>query len=244
MPDLGLAYPTEWGRSPIARAVRLVFQSLVLVPAFRWAATLGVSGAEQIVGPGPFIFTPNHNSHLDTPLTLAALPRTLRRRTVVAAAMDNFFSSQMVSFLTVLFFNGIPVDRHKVNRRSAEIAQGILDKGWNLIIYPEGGRTTTGDLMEFKPGAAYLAEKTGATVIPTYLHDAGYLAGHRYAKADIHRGARTSWRHHVSVCFGEPLRIVEGESMRAFNVRIEAAVAQLGRQVSGDPRYGTLNRGD
>lgn len=238
MVALGLDYPTQWGRSYRVRSVRWLAQRFVITPLVRRMTSLTVHGTENFAGPGPFIITPNHNSHLDTPVTLSALPPQHRAKTVVAAAMDNFFMKRSIAFLTVLFFNGIPVDRHKVNRRSAELAQEVLEDGWNLIIYPEGGRTTTGDLMDFKPGAAYLAEKSGAAVIPTYVHDAGFWMGWRFAKADVHREAPHQWRRPLSVHFGTPLRMTEGESMRTFNERIHDAVADLGRRVSGNPRYG------
>jgi 1-acyl-sn-glycerol-3-phosphate acyltransferase len=152
--------------------------------------------------------------------------------------MDNFFMKRWVAFLTVLCVNGIPVDRHKVNRRSADQATRLLLAGWDLLIYPEGGRTTTGSLMEFKGGAAYLAEKVSGTVIPTFVHGAGNLQGPRYAKAEVFTQAPSRRRAPVSVTFGAPLRQAEGEHMRHFSARIEDAVAALGREVTGDVSYG------
>lgn len=238
MTKLGLDYPTKWGRGYAARFVRNAFHTYLLGPYARYLSTLDVHGVDNIVGEGPFIFVANHASHVDTIIVLTALPAKERRRTVVAAAMDSFFMKSSQAFRTVLAFNAIPVDRLKVNRRSAQLALELVEDGWNLLIYPEGGRTPDGRLQEFKGGAAYLAERSRAVVIPTYIHESGLLKGPKYAKAPQYVEAPSQRRHHVVVAFGAALRCGDGENMRHFGVRIEEAVAALGREVSGDPTYG------
>lgn len=235
---LGLDFPTDWSRKEPARSVRDLIVSAAVAPTMRHLASLEVHGTDNLVGNGTMIFAANHVSHLDTPLLLSALPPTIRRRTVVAAAMDTFFLSAAKASVTVLSFNAIPIERHKVNRRSAELAQRLLGEGWHLLIYPEGGRTTTGNLMEFKPGAAYLSERTGAAVVPTFLNGAGGIQGPRYAKAETFKNQKGVWRSPVSVTFGAAIREQEGENLRRFGARIEDAVAQLGREVTGDSNYG------
>ncbi len=242
MTELGLDYPTKWGRRYSARFIRHLFQHYFVRPFLRWAATIEVRGLENLDDQRPFILAANHSSHLDTALVLSALPKRVRNRTVVAAAMDNFFMDKKTAFRTVLFFNAIPVDRHKVNRRSAQIALELVEDHWNLLIYPEGGRTPDGQLQEFKGGAAYLAERAKAPVIPTYIHESGYLQGPRWAKAPLYVDAPSQRRHHVIIAFDKPLRSDEGESIRHFNARIEAAVEHLGREVSENPDYGVTRR--
>jgi 1-acyl-sn-glycerol-3-phosphate acyltransferase len=238
MAKLGLDYPTNWGRSYSARLVRYLYQSCFLIPYTKHISTLEVRGIDNITGTGPFIFAANHTSNLDTPLVLSALPPEQRHRTVVAAAMDNFFMKPYIAFHTVLFYNGIPIDRHRVNRRSALQALELVQDHWNLLIYPEGGRTTNGDIQEFKGGAAYLADRSRAVVIPTYVHGAGYLRAKKYAKAPTFTEATPQRRHHVIVAFGPALRVNDEENLRRFGARIETAVIELGRQVSGDRNYG------
>lgn len=238
MTKLGLDYPTKWGRGYLARFTRDVIQTSLLGPYARFISTLEVRGSENIDGDGPFIFAANHASNVDTVLILTAMPVKERKRTVVAAAMDSFFMSGYQAFKTVLLFNAIPVDRLKVNRRSAQLALELVEDRWNLLIFPEGGRSPDGTLQEFKGGAAYLAERTRATVIPTYIHDSGWLNGPKYAKAPKYVEAPRRRRHPVIVAFGKALRCEDGENMRHFNTRIERAVVELGREVSGDPNYG------
>lgn len=239
MARLGLDYPTTWGRRYSARFVRYLYQSLFLRPYTRYLSSLEVRGTEHIVGPGPFIFAANHTSNVDAPVLLSALPPKERQRTVVAAAMDSFFMDPFRAFRTVLFFNGIPIDRHRVNRRSAQLALELVQDHWNLLIFPEGGRTPDGDIQEFKGGVAYLADRSRAVVVPTYLHDTGYLRAKKYAKAPKFVDQPNQRRHHVIVAFGPILTIGEDENMRRFGARVEEAVIELGREVSGDPSYGT-----
>jgi 1-acyl-sn-glycerol-3-phosphate acyltransferase len=237
MSTLGLDYPTKWGRTYTARFARSIIHRF-LGPYARHISSLDIQGVEHITGERPFIFAANHASHADTIILLTALPKKERKRTVVAAAMDSFFMDHRQAFKTVMLFNAIPVDRLKVNRRSAQLALELLQDSWNLVIFPEGGRTPDGTMQEFKGGAAYLAERSKATVIPTYLHDSGYLNAKKYAKAPVYLEAPHERKHHVTIAFGEALRCEEGENMRHFGVRIEQAVEELGRTVSGDPNYG------
>ncbi|MCU1363605.1 MAG: hypothetical protein JWM55_1433 [Acidimicrobiaceae bacterium] len=237
MTKLGMDYPTKWGRGYGATLVRRALHAF-LIPYSRYLSTIEVRGGEHLDGERPYIFVANHASHVDTILLLSAIPPKERYRTVVAAAVDSFFMDHRNAFKTVILFNAIPVDRLKVNRRSAQLALELVEDGWNLVIYPEGGRTPDGTLQEFKGGAAYLAERSKATVIPTYIHESGWLKAKKYAKAPLFVEAPNESRHHVIIAFGEPLRCDDGENMRHFGVRIERAVVELGREVSGDPTYG------
>jgi 1-acyl-sn-glycerol-3-phosphate acyltransferase len=142
------------------------------------------------------------------------------------------------AFMSVLFFNAIPIDRLKINRRSGENALALLNEGWTLLIYPEGGRTPDGWLQDFKGGAAYLADRSKAKVVPTFIDGIGGVLGPRYAKAPKFRSQKLQLRHHVSVTFGEPLMIEDEENLRRFSSRIESAVIALGREVTGDATYG------
>lgn len=241
MAELGLDYSTVWGRRYRTRLVRELLHRFFLGPYVRYISTLETRGLDNINGPGPFIFVANHTSNLDTPLILSSLPARIRRRTVVAAAMDSFFMDRRTAFKTVLVFNAIPIDRLRVNRRSAQQALELVEDRWNLLIYPEGGRTPDGALQEFKGGAAYLAERAGAIVIPTYVHEAGFLRGPKYAKAPRFVNAPNRRRHHVVVAFGHSIRCEDGESIRRFSARVEDSVVRLGREVSGDSNWG-INR--
>jgi 1-acyl-sn-glycerol-3-phosphate acyltransferase len=144
---------------------------------------------------------------------------------VVAAAADYFFPNRRRGAVSALVYGAFPVERTKVNRRSADMAADLLVDGWSLVIFPEGGRSPDGWGQEFRGGAAYLSVRTGRPVVPVYLEGTGDVWP---------KGSR--WPHpgRVSVTFGIPLRADEGEDARRLNVRLEAAVAALADERESD----------
>ena len=184
-------------------------------PAARVLAPATVRGLEHLRHlEGPVIFAANHASHVDTPLLLTTLPVEFRHHTVVAAASDYFFDRKWKSILWSFALAAIPIERSKVNRRSADTAAELIEDGWNLVIFPEGGRSPDGWTQPFRPAsAAYLARRTGRPVVPVYLHgtrhvlpktpdDTGLAPGG--SGTESRRGGRLR-RSPISVLFGAPL---------------------------------------
>ncbi len=225
---VGLDYDHEWSRRYPVRLARAVVLDNVTRPAARLVAPTTVRGAEHLrhVDP-PVIFAANHASHLDTPLLLTNLPARFRHRTVVAAAADYFFDRRWKAVLWSFGLAAIPIERARVNRRSADVAAELLEDGWNLVIFPEGGRSPDGWAQPFRGGAAYLARRTGRPVVPVHVDG----TRHVLPKSGERRLPR---RSPVSVVVGTPLTADEGEDARRFAARIETAVAVLADEVSSD----------
>jgi 1-acyl-sn-glycerol-3-phosphate acyltransferase len=235
----GLEFPTTWARTALAGRVRAVIQDVVvvgLVALFAPSTRRGRAALRRL--DGPFIIASNHQSHADTSVIVAALPRSLRRRLVVAAASDLFFASKVRGAFASLVYNAIPIERNRVERRSAMLARELLGEGWGLLIFPEGHRSEDGHLLEFKGGAAYLADRTGAAVVPCYLENTRFILPRFFAKSptqQVEVQPHRRLRAHVTVTFGPALLPVQGEPTRRLGRRIEAAVTHLGRDVAGDP---------
>jgi 1-acyl-sn-glycerol-3-phosphate acyltransferase len=224
--DIGVHYDTAWSRRYPVRLARAMVLDNLTRPAARVLASPLVRGEEYLNGlEGPVIFAANHASHVDTPLLLACLPLRFRHRTVVAAAADYFFDRRWKADLFAFLLGAIPIERTKVNRRSAALAAELLDDGWSLVIFPEGGRSPDGWAQPFRGGAAYLAVRTGRPVVPVHLEGTRHILPK--GRSGIHR-ARTT------VTFGTPLRPDEGEDAREFGPRIEAAVATLADESTTD----------
>jgi 1-acyl-sn-glycerol-3-phosphate acyltransferase len=241
---IGLDYDHEWSRRYPVRLARAMVMDNVARPLARVVAPATVRGLEHLKHvEGPVIFAANHASHVDTPLLLTTLPVEFRHRTIVAAASDYFFDRTWKSILWSFSLAAIPIERSKVNRRSADTAAELLEDGWNLVIFPEGGRSPDGWTQEFRGGAAYLARRTGRPVVPVYLHGTRHVlpkvAGGRDARGPGGSGSESRRggglrRSPISVLFGAPLTPDEGENARRFSERIEASVAILAREVDGD----------
>ena len=144
---------------------------------------------------------------------------------MTAAAADYFFDKRWKATLAALALNAIPVDREVTNRRSADLMAGLIEDGWSLVIYPEGGRSPDGWGQTFKGGAAYLAGRTGAPVVPVYIDGTDSIMG---------KGTSVPKPGRTRVTFGSPLRRRPEESTRRFNDRIERAVATLADESTTD----------
>ena len=219
---LGVDYDTGWARSPAARLARAVLVDNVTRPLVRLAADPQVSGREHLEPlDGPVIFAANHTSHLDTAIVLSSLPVRFRHHTVVAAAADYFFDRHWKSALWALTLGTIPIERTKVNRRSADLAAELLADGWSLVIFPEGGRSTDGWGQEFRGGAAYLAKRCGVPVVPLHL---------RGVRPVFPKGSGRLRPGKVEVRFGTPL------------APVRRARAVAARRTPGDSPHGSRPR--
>jgi 1-acyl-sn-glycerol-3-phosphate acyltransferase len=222
----GAAFDTDWARRYPARLARAALVDWLVVPAVRTVADLTVDGAERLDSlPGPVVFVANHHSHLDTSVLLGAIPSRFRHRTVVAAAADYFFANRVGGAAAALVLNAIPIERTKVNRRSAELASELLEDGWSILIFPEGGRSPDGWGQEFRGGAAYLSVKCGVPIVPIHLAGTDSI---------LAKGMKRPQPGPVTVRFGNPMRPHEGEDARAFGPRVQAAVAALADEHATD----------
>jgi 1-acyl-sn-glycerol-3-phosphate acyltransferase len=237
---VGLAYDHDWSRRYPARLVRAMLVDNVSRPMALIMAPTTLRGIERLVHlDPPVIFAANHASHVDTPVLLTNLPIRFRHKTVVAAAADHFFDRRWKAIWWSLSLGAIPIERARVNRRSGDVAATLIDDGWSLVIFPEGGRSPDGWAQPFSPAsAAYLSVRTGAPVVPVYLHGTHRVLPKR---GDRHRAGsgsenqkRAVRRSPVTILFGTPIGADPGEDARHFSARIEGAVDLLAREVRSD----------
>jgi 1-acyl-sn-glycerol-3-phosphate acyltransferase len=240
---VGLDYDNEWSRRYPVRLARAMVVDNVARPAARLVAPATIRGLEHLQHiEGPVIFAPNHASHIDTPLLLTTLPVEFRHHTVVAAASDYFFDRTWKSVLWSFALAAIPIERSRVNRRSSDTAAELIEEGWNLVLFSEGGRSPDGWTQPFHGTAAYLSRRTNAPVVPVFLHGTRHILpkkpedGARPPGGSGTESRRSGGlrRSPIAVLFGAPLTADEGESTRRFGDRVEAAVATLAREVQTD----------
>jgi len=223
----GVEFPTAWARRYPVRLARAVVVDGVWRPIVQAVATPGVRGVDRMahLTEGPVVFAANHSSHVDTPLLLTALPARYRHRTAVAAAADYFFDTRWKGAAWAFAINAVPTERTKASIRSMRLAADLLDEGWSLVIYPEGGRSPDGWGQEHRAGAAWLSNRTGAPVVPVHIE------GTRRIMRKGRRGLRPS---PTTVTFGAPITLAEGEDVRDFAVRIEREIAVLADEQGTD----------
>ncbi len=140
---------------------------------------------------------------------MGALPRRLSRYVAAGAAADYFFDVWWRKGLTSLFFNAFPVDRTGLRGRKG-LATSLLDDGVPLLLFPEGTRSRTGEMGNFKPGAAALCISRDVPCLPVAI--VGAAEAMPYGKNWPDRGRPPIW-----VTFGEPMRAEDGEKVAQFS---------------------------
>ena len=116
------------------------------------------------------IIVANHCSHMDTLCLLAALPLRKLHRAFPAAASDYFFQSIPRLWAAAILANALPFARQARVRQSLSLCRELLaNPGTILIIFPEGTRSTTGEVGEFKSGIGALLAGRDVAVAPCFI---------------------------------------------------------------------------
>src|SRR5581483_5409009 len=115
-----------------------------------------------------FIVAANHASHLDMGLVKMAL-EAAGEDLVALAAADYFFDTIYKRAVMENFTNLVPMERTGSLRQSLRHARSFLDQGYNALIFPEGTRSMTGVMADFKPVVGYLALHARVGILPMYL---------------------------------------------------------------------------
>ncbi len=150
-------------------AVRLVVHAFLRV-WLRIYHRFEVLGREHLPTDRPFVMVANHGSHLDALSLLSALPLRRIQSAYPAAARDYFFTSMPKIAFSAVVVNAMPFDRKENPRESLAICRQLLETPQHiLILFPEGTRTTTGEIAPFKPGIGFLTAGTPIAVVPCQL---------------------------------------------------------------------------
>lgn len=196
-----------WARSWLAGVIREYFMRFVLNPIMDYYAARRATGREKLEGVrGPVILVANHASHLDTPVILSALPRRLRKKTVVAAAADYFYRNRLLASAVSLIFNTVPIERRGGGMsKDGGHLDNLLDQGWNLLLYPEGTRSRGGMPGPLRRGAAVLAASHGLKLVPIRVTGTAQAMPPGRFWPRRARDRPMPRRHRIEVSFGEPI---------------------------------------
>ncbi len=187
-------------------------------PAFRWVMRgPRVEGREHLDElEEPVILCPTHASHLDVSALRLALGPGHRRRLAPAAAAD-YFTPSRVRWFFAAWLGAFPFVR-SASPDSIAAAEGLLARGWSVLVFPEGTRSRSGEVGAFRPGVGLIAKRSGRQVLPARITGTHEI---------LPPGARWPHRGRVEVRFGAPLRVGPDEGPRAFVARLEAAIREL-----------------
>ncbi|MBT5206909.1 MAG: 1-acyl-sn-glycerol-3-phosphate acyltransferase [Acidimicrobiaceae bacterium] len=152
----------RWSSGPVYLTVRTLVRCL-LWPYLRTRVT----GRENIPPDGPVILAPVHRSNLDS---LMLSPLTRRR--LRALAKESLFKAPPMAWL-MASLGSFPVRRDSADRESMRIARELLAENNLLLVFPEGKRHEGDTVDELFDGTAWLAARTGSTVVPVGIAGTG-----------------------------------------------------------------------
>lgn len=160
----------NWPRLLWASWLRTALQTILIFPLFKIFVNLKIEGRENLKDLKlPAIFMPNHLSYLDSVVVAMALPLRIRKKIVFAAAIDVLYKVyRRYAWLAELLFNTFPFPRKEQEniKLGLDYLGQLLDKGWSVIIYPEGKMSLTGELLSLKRGAGLVAVEMDSFIVP------------------------------------------------------------------------------
>lgn len=167
--------PHRWQVQPWAKLARAALRHKEY---FRWTdeycTTLTVKGTEHLEAlEGPAIFTPNHQSHMDTPVLMSALPKKVQNNLYFGAAADRWFVKGRKKLILQPWYQSLALGTFPIVRgggsKTLDYAKWLLDQGGNLCVFPEGTRATSDSLGQFRPGISLLAIEKQVPIVPVVL---------------------------------------------------------------------------
>ena len=167
------------------------------------------------------VYFANHTSHLDPIMIWSALPPRVRMLTRPVAAKDYWTKGPVRRYLANQLFGAILIDRKEIKVHQSPVDLIIREIGhqYSLIIFPEGGRQTSGEIGEFKSGLYYLCKKRpDLELIPVHIDNMNRI---------LPRGEVLPVPMLSCVTFGPPLWLEVGEPKARFLARAREAVRNL-----------------
>lgn len=179
-----------------------------------------------------FIIACNHLSLVDGPMLHLELPWHVARKTAIIGGLDFFAPRADGSWLHIVWrrivvwflrssINVLMIDRRNGDYESIEKMCAPLDRGWNLVIYPEATRSRSGKMGRMHLGVAAIARQYNCRVIPTHITG---------TDETVPVGGILPRKTTLLVRFGTPLEMAEDESRRAFVERLRCAITALGEK--------------
>lgn len=228
---------SHWPWNASVQFLRMLFLEWKLRPLVWLLAHPLVRCDPSALPAQPSIYVANHVTAMDVPLVLYALPRRVRQHMAVAMSAELLAAwrrsrnaagvgagplrwlAPVQAFLVTALLNVFPLPAGAGLRQSFAHAGEALDRGYNVLVFPEGQRTLTGELQPFQTGISLLAQESHTQVVPIALVGL-WQAAQRKGFARLRPQG-------LAVRVGKPLHQQPKESHAEFSARLRDAVARL-----------------
>ncbi len=204
----------------------LVFTLLRLM--MRVLGRIHSSGEANVPGSGGVLFCPNHISDCDPPAIFVTTPRR-----AWFVGKSELFEIPVLGWLFA-YFQGFPIKRDSADRAALRRIEALLKSGQPVVLFPEGRLSENGQLQRVQPGAALLALRTGAPIVPVGIQNTNGVVPY----GDL--WPRYSPRP-VQVSYGSPIRpqdyamLPRPKAIAALTATLTAALAELTGQPPSTP---------
>ncbi len=213
----------SWIISSGSNFFRGLIQKFILFPIGKFFFKIKVEGIENLKGINlPAIFMANHISYLDPYILVKAMPKKIRKKIAIAAAFDVLYKEYwyIAWFAEFVMNTYILPRREDVNiRPGLERTGRILDKGYSVLIFPEGRISLDGKFQPLKKGAGLLAAEMGVPIVPMSIKGTRELAP-KDKLFPIKRGK-------VVVKFGKPITFAPNVSYEDATEVVHAAMKKI-----------------
>ena len=226
-------WPWSW---PFA-AIRAAFVELAMRPLVWFLGAPRVTSQAGELPPGPLLIIANHVTAMDGALVLYALPGKLRRRTAIAMVGEmlldyrrgrnqpnpllNLLAPPQYWLVTALF-NVFPLPRLHGFRRSFAHAGEAMDRGYSVMVFPEGARYSDGILRPFRQGIGLLAQESRIPILPVAL-----VGLDEVAREEVTRRAAWFRSGKIEIRLGQVISPDEELEPTELTAKFEAAIRQL-----------------
>jgi len=227
------AYP-NWPQNWLVTVFRLVVYYLLAWPATYLLAAPRIRGRKNLRDlRGPVLVISNHVTYLDIAWILPALPARFRNRLATAMGGERLarmrrpsselsiferFMERLRYFLATSLFNVFPLPQRSGFLQSFQFAGNLADRGWNILVFPEGQTTVDGRIAPFRSGIGLLAKQLNVPVVPMYLDGLFPL---RQAEHIVARPGT------VRVTIGQPARFSANQDADEIARELERRVREL-----------------
>lgn len=200
--------------NPVPKGIRWLIRLILgfLRPVFKWYFPLKVNGLEHIPTDRNVLFAGNHQSYLD-PVFISCAMESRHALNTCYLAKDKHFNSRFKRWFAASTRVMLISDRVRL-RETIPLLGSILQSGAHLVIFPEGTRTSDGQVHEFKKTFALLADATATPIVPVLI-DGAFSA--------IPSGQKKPLRHPVTVHFLNPIQPEPGKT-RELAKQVEDAI--------------------
>jgi long-chain acyl-CoA synthetase len=232
-PGRGYHYPAWVLRWPVTW-IRLLVHYTLIWPAVLILGWPRVIGSENLRGvKGSLLVISNHVGDVDPGFILTALPARIRHRLATATGGEALEALRVPAsargfiggiydrvkwFLGVSLLNLFPLPRESGFRQSFAYAGRAVDRGYSVLVFPEGRHTTTGKMNPFRAGIGLLAEKLGIPLLPMRIDGLYELKA---------AGKKIAAPGKILVRIGKPREFPPGTDPETIAAELQKAVEEL-----------------